>query len=209
MSTTFENCIICNSSTTNFAFDFFKCNLCNFIFRDPNKLLSTELEKQRYQKHSLDPSDQGHISFLQPTINYVLNNFSPNQMGLDYGCGQAKTLAKQLLLNQYKIATYDLFFDPNPAIFKTKYDYITCTEVIEHFKLPIPEFQKIFSILKPNSQLICQTNLFDETKINFDSWWYKNDPTHNSFYSTKNLKLIAEFFNKEILMQENFVVFKN
>ena len=64
-------------------------------------------------------------------------------------------------------------------------------EVIEHFHHPKKEFELLFNLLKPGGKLYCKTDLFSESK-NFDSWGYKNDPTHVFFYHQKSILWIQK-----------------
>ena len=98
---------------------------------------------------------------------------------------------KVLQDNKYNIEQYDLYFHNNPELLKKQYDYITCTEVAEHFKEPFKEFELLKSLLLPNGKLYLMTDLFDENR-DFGSWYYKNDHTHVFMYHRNALEWIRE-----------------
>ena len=62
---------------------------------------------------------------------------------------------------------------------------------MEHFYEPQAEFKALSHRLKPGGKLYCKTSLYSET-INFENWYYKDDPTHVFLYTTKSLEWIAE-----------------
>ena len=43
---------------------------------------------------------------------------------------------------------YDLYYFPEKGYLTKKYDFITCTEVVEHFRKPLDEFKLFDKILK-------------------------------------------------------------
>ena len=89
---------------------------------------------------------------------------------------------------------YDPFFNDNQESLKQAYDYIACSEVIEHFGSPAKEFFLLRSRLKPGGALFCLTRLYEEG-IDFSAWFYKNDPTHRFFYSRQALEWIKVKFD--------------
>ena len=59
----------------------------------------------------------------------------PKSQGLDYGCGPGPALAHMLREAGHDVALFDPFFAPDPAPFNRTYDFVTCTEVAEHFHI--------------------------------------------------------------------------
>ena len=62
------------------------------------------------------------------------------------------------------------------------FDFIVLSEVAEHLFSPGVEFERLCGRLTPGGHLGVMTLLFDET-IDFESWYYRRDPTHVTFYS--------------------------
>lgn len=92
---------------------------------------------------------------------------------------------------------YDPFFYNNKETLKSKYNFIACCEVIEHFHNPLNEFKLLRSLLSPGGVLYCKTDIYSES-IDFESWYYKFDPTHVFFYHKNAFQWIQEntFFSK-------------
>ena len=85
---------------------------------------------------------------------------------------------------------YDPFFFPNKNIFLRKFNFITCTEAVEHFNEPYKEFKKIDNLLAYNSWFGVMTSFMKEN-FNFSEWYYRRDPTHVVFYNKKTFQIIA------------------
>ena len=83
-----------------------------------------------------------------------------------------------------------LFFFKNQNIFLRKYNFITCSEVVEHFFQPYEEFNKIDNLLSTNSWLAIMTSFMTEDYL-FKNWHYRRDPTHVVFYKKITFKIIA------------------
>ena len=150
-------------------------------------------EKQRHDKHSDDIEDQGYQKFVSPIITAVENGYQTNDIGLDYGCGKTAIIQELLQRKHYNIVGYDPIYLPDETVFKSRYNYITCCEVIEHFYSPSNEFNKLATLLLPSGKLFLKTYLYNDT-INFENWWYKNDPTHVFFYTEQTLEYIKSKF---------------
>ncbi|MDO8898473.1 MAG: class I SAM-dependent methyltransferase, partial [Bacteroidales bacterium] len=96
---------------------------------------------------------------------------------------------------------------PSKEVLASKYDFITCTEVIEHFYNPLQEFKKLHEMLLPGGKLFCMTNIYS-SEINFSKWHYKNDMTHVFIYAAKTLALIAETIGfKDITIDDKLITF--
>jgi len=161
---------------------------------NPCNYLSLEQEKNRYQEHNNDVNDVRYQNFVKPIINAVTTDYRKSDYGLDFGCGTGPVITKLLQDVNYNITTFDPFFNNNPEVLKTTYNFITCCEVIEHFHNPLKEFRLLKSLLKPSGKLYCMTELYNDI-INFEQWYYKNDDTHVIFYHFKTFAWIKEKLN--------------
>lgn len=205
-------CPLCDAKTQPFSKAhqrvYHRCNTCSSIVLAENHRLSVEQEKQRYLLHQNDVNDTGYQKFVSPIVQNVLKKQKPSHQGLDFGSGSGPVIAKMLTDKNYTITTYDPIFDPNKEALNQTYDYIICCEVMEHFYNPAKEFKLLYSILKHDGTLYCKTNLFS-SDINFDSWWYKNDPTHVFFYTEATLLWISNRYNfKEVFIQKDLIIFR-
>lgn len=148
-------------------------------------------EQKHYEKHNNDVNNKGYQEFVSDMVKAIKRDFSTQHLGLDFGSGTGPVITKLLTDDGYSIIEYDPFFANNPEVLKKKYNYIACCEVIEHFHHPNEEFKKLYELLLPGGKLYCKTDFFSETK-NFDTWYYKNDPTHVFFYHPKTMDWISK-----------------
>jgi hypothetical protein len=86
---------------------------------------------------------------------------------------------------------YDPFFFPNEFISSKEYDFISCTETVEHFFTPSKEFNTLNSLLKDKGWLGIMTSFMTKDKF-FKNWYYRKDPTHVVFYCEKTFDVIAQ-----------------
>lgn len=170
---------------------FFECGVCEGILRDQNDYLSAEDEKARYQDHNNDVNDPGYQKFVSPITDAVLEAFGQDAVGLDFGCGTGPVVSKVLNDKGYELVAYDPFFCNKPKTLERQYDYIVCCEVAEHFHDPHKEFELLRKLLKPGGKLYCMTHLYTKD-IDFENWYYRNDPTHVFFYRAETFEWIKE-----------------
>lgn len=202
-------CPLCNGTSKSFYTHgqrkFLQCSLCLSVFLHPKNYLTTKQEEAHYKNHNNNPEDTGYQNFVSPATNAVLRDFTPQHSGLDFGSGTGSPIVKVLQDNRYSIEQYDLFFHNNPVLLQKQYDYITCTEVAEHFKEPLKEFELLKSLLLPNGKLYLMTDLFDEAR-DFGSWYYKNDHTHVFMYHRNALEWIREKLQfKKLIIEKRLI----
>ena len=195
--TTSTKYLLCSSRTEVFYKsknkDYHKCENCFSIMLDPSNYVTSEEEKARYDTHNNDIHDIGYQNFVSPIVESVKENYSTNHLGLDYGAGPGPVITSLLENAGYNINLYDPYFHCYPENLSKKYDYIICSEVIEHFHKPYNEFKCLSNMLNENGSIFCMTSIYDED-INFDKWYYKNDETHVFFYHKKALEWIKKEF---------------
>jgi hypothetical protein len=140
--------------------------------------------------HQNQSTDPGYQEFLRPVAEAVLRHETPGQRGLDYGSGQDSALLVLLADSGLILDRYDPLFFSELRRPTGGYDFVTCTEVIEHFENPVEEFLKISELLANGGRLYLRTELTDQVR-DFPGWHYHRDPTHVSFWSSKSLEVIA------------------
>ena len=171
--------------------EYLQCLNCKAIFLSPSHYLDPQSEKARYEHHNNDVNDPDYQKFVQPIVDQVLVNHDSDSTGLDYGCGTGPVITSELSKKGISLQLYDLYFRPDEAVFYQTYDFIVCCEVMEHFQQPFEEFKRLHSLLNPGGKLYCKTSLY-RTNIDFEDWYYKDDPTHVTFYTTKSLDYLKE-----------------
>ena len=155
--------------------------------------LSSSDELERYTKHNNSSDDPYYQEFLMnltvPLLNKALDGVS--WKGLDFGSGSSGTLALMIGEKGHDFKSYDPFFKNEKSLLETKYDVITCSEAIEHFSNPEREWEKMWSLLKPNGILAVMTQLRPFER-ELSDWWYIRDLTHVSFFSEATFDWLAE-----------------
>lgn len=210
---TSSNCPLCNSTSTLFCEKtkhlFYKCNTCHGIFRPKHTFLTAEEEKAHYEKHNNDVFDERYQNFVSPIVNAILQDFTSEAKGLDFGSGTGPVIAKMLKDKGYQVQNYDLFFANEPSLLKEKYDYVSCCEVMEHFHHPYQEFELLKSLLLPKGKLYCKTAVYNN-QTPFENWYYKDDFTHVFIYQPKTLEWIKEEFHfSNLIIQEKLIMFES
>ena len=145
-------CTVCKNNKMEFFFsiknlDYWQCNLCKATILNPINYISSNKEKEHYLKHNNKIDDSCYRNFLSNLVEPLRDKISFNDIGLDYGCGYAPALADILKKIGYKVELYDPFFLKNENISLRKFNFITCSEVVEHFFKPFEEFNKIDGLL--------------------------------------------------------------
>ena len=126
-----------------------------------------------------------------PTSREILNRLDTQvQHGLDFGSGPEPVLADIFRNAGHRMATYDPFFANDPAVLERQYDFISCSETVEHFFEPAREFDRLDRLLKPGGWLGLMT-CFQTDDDRFADWHYRRDPTHVVFYREETSHRIA------------------
>jgi SAM-dependent methyltransferase len=170
--------------------DYWRCDRCEARFLDPRQVPSRQAEYEHYLHHENDPDDQGYRRFLSRLADPLLEKLPPNLRGLDYGCGPGPALAAMFREAGHEMALYDPFFHPDPSPLSGTYDFITCTEVAEHFHRPAAEFDRLDDLLAPGGWLGLMT-CFQTEDDRFAAWRYRTDPTHVVFYRETTLHRVS------------------
>ncbi|MBF0439036.1 MAG: class I SAM-dependent methyltransferase [Magnetococcales bacterium] len=173
--------------------DYWGCEICEARFLDPRHRPSRSEEYNRYLLHQNDPNDLGYRRFLSRLVDPLLTRLSSGSSGLDYGCGPVPVLVMMLRDAGHEMALYDPFFYPDPAPLQQYYDFVTCTETIEHFHRPAEEFDRLVTLVRSGGWLAIMT-CFHGDDAGFAGWRYRADQTHVVFYREATLRFIAESY---------------
>ncbi len=162
------------------------------MFADPASHLSPELERAEYDLHENNPEDKRYRDFLSRLAKPLLMRLEPGMHGLDYGCGPGPTLSVMLAGQGMLVDDYDPIYAANSRLLQCQYDFVTCTEVVEHFCQPAAAWRELVSLVRPGGWLGIMTLLAPCDAEAFSQWWYKNDPTHVSFYTEATVYWLAD-----------------
>jgi SAM-dependent methyltransferase len=205
-------CPLCHGPSVEFRKytkkSFYTCEVCKGIFLLPQYRPDADSERGRYEQHNNDVDDPRYQQFSMPIIRSVLKDWRPTHNGLDFGAGTGPVITKLLREQGYQIEEYDPYFWNRPELLEETYDFVVCCEVMEHFYFPDQSFQLVSKLLNPHGRLYCMTEIFDGSR-SFDSWFYKNDPTHVFFYRPETIHWIAQCFHFQVVhLDSRLIVFE-
>lgn len=162
--------------------EYLQCGNCELVFVPAESRLSLAAERAVYDLHENGVDDPGYRRFLSRLSIPLIARLPPPARGLDYGCGPGPALAHMLEEAGYSVALYDPYYAPAEYVLARSYDFVTATEVVEHFHRPGWELERLWSLLEPGGWLGVMTKLV-LNRAAFDRWHYRNDPTHVCFFS--------------------------
>lgn len=201
MSTT-PSCPLCREHQTFWLVqveqrDYYRCPTCQLRFLDPDAHPGPEAERAVYDLHQNDPADPGYRRFLAQLAEPLLKKLPPDSRGLDFGCGPGPALAAMMIEAGHRVALYDPLYVPDAGVLEGHYDFVTCTEVAEHFHDPAREFERLDALLRPGGWLGIMTR-FQTEDDRFADWHYRRDPTHVVFYRTETMEWLGQRYGWEI-----------
>ncbi len=204
-------CSVCQQAETRFFFQdgsavYWRCPVCEATCLDAAHLPAPDAEYARYLEHDNTPQDTGYRRFLEKLAMPLIDRLPPGQQGLDYGCGPGPVLAMLLREAGHGVRIFDPFFAPEPEVLHDAYDFITCSEVVEHFHQPYDEFAFLNELLNPGGILGIMTRFQTEDE-RFANWSYRRDPTHVTFYKEATFHVLAELFGWTCEIPRKDVVF--
>lgn len=189
--------------------DYHRCSRCCLIFLPPEQLLSPENERRRYDLHQNHPEDQGYVRFLNQLVEPLVAMLPAGAAGLDYGCGPGPTVSVLLRLRGFDTAVFDPVYFPNTILLEQSYDFVTCTETVEHFYHPRREWQRFKQLVKPGGLLGIMTGMYRDIEA-FKDWWYPSEPTHVNFYHSDTWTWISAEWGWEYqLLTDRVIVLRN
>lgn len=214
-------CPICSfspiKSLQNQRRAFFHCPSCGFYWADPAVALSADEQKNRYALHNNDRSNQGYADYvnriIDRTLDWAHRDVFPGcrvRRVVDWGSGPSGLASELLSERGLDVVSWDPLFAPDHPPEPESFDLALCVEVAEHFSSPVKDFLSLAATLKPGGRLVVHTHLAPEREEDFLSWWYVEDRTHVSFYSSGALKILASLGSLilEALEDQRFAVFR-
>lgn len=166
------------------------CAACDLIFLHPGGRLTPLGEVMRYLEHENDRTDPEYIRFLRRLGDPLCVRVPAGARGLDFGCGPVPALGEWLTRQDRDTVSYDPLFHPDETLLEGRYDFVTCSEVVEHAHHPRTLFDVLARLLRSGGVLGIMTR-FHGVEAPFATWWYRRDPTHVAFYSETTMRWIA------------------
>lgn len=207
-----ERCPLCGGESSFFHEDvvrkYFRCNICKLVFVPKQFHVNFTREKQEYDLHENSSGDEGYLRFLSRFSDPFAQKIGTPKRGLDFGCGPGPALAGLIEQHGHKVALYDPLFNNDRTVLTKRYDFITATEVVEHFRCPAKEFTQLFYMLVPCGYLGLMTKMVKDDAV-FATWHYIRDPTHIVFYSRETFTYIADLFTADVtFIEDDVIIFK-
>jgi len=91
----------------------------------------------------------------------------------------------------HQMTLWDPFFEDHPEVLEQQYDFVTCTEVLEHLRQPLETLETFNRLIRPGGWLGLMT-CFQTDDAAFAGWHYRKDPTHIVFYKAETIDFIAD-----------------
>ncbi len=209
-SETTNNCPLCEHPANTFLRDrtreYLRCPACDLIFVPETHHLPLKEERARYDLHQNDPDDPRYRKFLNRLFQPLEKKLSPGARGLDFGCGPGPTLSVMFEEAGYPCAVYDLHYADHPEALTEQYDFLACSETMEHFYRPREEFERFLTLVKPGGWIGIMTQLHDQAPVPFDRWHYKDDETHVCFFSKKSFQTLEKIYGLRLEFHSDSVV---
>jgi len=213
-----NHCPLCESVDTQFFWEkvdrrfgrreYWECNNCFLAYLLAECRLNSIFEKSKYDEHNNSAEDKGYVDFLNRLIIPMSKCLLKGLEGLDFGSGPGPTSCILFKALGFEVKNYDPYYCKDPEVLNQKFDFISCSEVVEHFYNPKKEFELMFSLLKEKGLLGIMTS-FRDPKKDFSKWWYHIDPTHVCFYQKETFAYIAKKMNAALdLSNKNVALFK-
>ena len=197
-----ESCSLCRSELIRefLVVDcktYWRCDVCHLTFLSSESYLSPDDEFTRYLLHENSPEDQHYREFLSRLTDHLIPKLKRGAHGLDFGSGPGPTLSVMLQEAGFLMDIYDPFFAPDTTPLERTYDFITCTETVEHFYHPAKEFRLFERLLRSGGWLGIMTEML-ESDQDFGNWWYHREPTHVCFYRQETMEWIASQYGWQL-----------
>jgi hypothetical protein len=190
-----STCPLCTASDVSVFHEdaqatYLRCDECALVYLHPDLRPTPLREVLRYQEHRNNFGDEQYARFLRRLADPLRERLTPGARGLDFGCGPQPVLGGLLSDAGYPTASYDPLFYPDSAILAHTYDFVTCSEVLEHVHDPRAVLEQFAHMLR-NGGLLGVMTRFHGIEAPFATWWYRRDPTHVCFYSEATMRWIA------------------
>ena len=173
--------------------DFQRCVQCALTFVPASQHLTAQQERGRYEQHRNAPGDAGYRAFLDRLLIPLIARLPPGAKGLDFGCGPAPTVSTMLRERGFVMRDHDPIFARGEQALARDYDFVTCTEVVEHLRAPSETLARLDGLLRPGGTLGIMTGVLEDD-ASFAGWWYRRDATHVAFYRPETLAWIGRRF---------------
>lgn len=191
-----RTCLLCGGAAARWYAEpdreYWRCSTCALVFISPEQRPDFDAEVQRYRLHQNRGEDPGYRGFLSRLAQPMIQSVPDGASGLDYGSGPTPVLAELMTKSGRPTVSYDPVFAPQVSFLATRYDFVTCSEVVEHAHDPRALFETLGQLTHKGGTIGVMTRWYDGH--DFATWSYRRDPTHVCFYSERTMGWVASHF---------------
>ena len=204
------SCPLCSNSKAITLFhkdkkrEYYHCPECHLTAVPSRYFLSKSDELAEYETHENSPQSAGYRKFLNRLFIPLSEQLKPQSRGLDFGSGPGPTLSVMFEDVGHRMTLYDPFYAPQRDVLSRQYDFVTATEVVEHFQSPAEDLKLLWSLVKPGGCLGIMTAFRVDSEA-FEQWHYKRDMTHVAFYSEETMRWLGKQWGVEPFFYEKGV----
>lgn len=170
---------------------YLRCSPCRLVYVPARWHVSPEDARKRYDLHQNRSDDVRYRQFLSRLVDPLATKLPPGAQGLDFGSGPGPTLSLLFSEKGFPVKNYDPFYAHDEALLKTTYDFVACSETVEHFTRPRQDWEQLIRLAKPGGLIGVMTERLED-EHDFGRWRYVNDTTHVGFYSKRTLEWVAD-----------------
>jgi len=194
-----RQCPLCGSSgAATFHEDRFRpylvCAVCALVYVPARWHVSAEEARKRYDKHQNNPADAGYRQFLSRLVDVMVPQLSLGARGLDFGSGPGPAMSILFMERGFVVKNYDPFYAHDGRLLDATYDFVACSETVEHFTEPKKDWDILVRRVRPGGLLGVMTER-RENVADFSRWRYINDKTHVGFYAKHTMEWLAAQYN--------------
>ena len=159
---------------------------------DDGGLPTSEAAAARYRLHRNDPDDAGYRSYLEAFIERAVAPFvRAGSRILDFGSGPRPVLARMMEERGWPVALYDPHFAPDARSLRGPFRLAVVHEVLEHVPRPYATLVRLRRRLAVRGLIAIRTRWAPQDPAGFARWWYREDPTHVSFFAPSCFRALA------------------
>jgi SAM-dependent methyltransferase len=166
------------------------CPVCAFVYVPARWHVSAPEARERYNEHRNDPANAGYRQFLNRLVDVMVPQLPAGAHGLDFGSGPGPALSLLFGERGFVVKNYDPFYAGDRRLLDATYDFVACSETVEHFTEPRRDWELLVRLVRPGGLLGVMTERRDNV-ADFSRWRYINDKTHVGFYSKHTLEWLA------------------
>jgi len=208
------NCRICETLSNLYFFDsrnFYICPACSLIFT--NESANKEEETAHYKKQWGTAGEKFWEEQVGALLMTAKNFIGTPKKVLDFGAGSGE-ITKELQKRGIDSTPLEPMVNGylKKQNYPEKFDCIFCVEVLEHIPNLWEELEELDENLASGGIIIATTLLTNSFifasngKEYFKQWWYKDDPTHLSFFCNNSVAIIANRLGYTASVQSDQII---